>query len=501
MSEPGLRTDLEASCFRATDIYILTMLFIFPLFTGFEGYANITLAKYIFFATVTALWLAALIIFKLRSGILRGKNAPMAAVPLILIYFVLNCVSALFSPYAESVLLGAGRFDGLITTVLCVGIFWGVSLYARLKKAYIFMAAAAVTINCVVAVLQIFGLNPLWLFPGDYDFFDAGIKFTSTFLGTIGNADLFSAYICLILPVIILFYITSERRSSIFLPVITLNAFCLFSCGVSAGILAFFATALLAAPVVINSGDRLRRTLEAAAAVSIAVFIAASLKISENATLVSVSFVFSFWPVCLAGLTAVFVALRILLRNSEFGPNPMKLFFSLLSASLVITGLTAVYFWKAGEGTVYEFSRVLHGELEDSFGSSRILIWRKTLKLVPESLWLGGGPGTLAQRLDINFSRFVEETGKTLTSSVDNAHNEYLGILVNTGLLSLLAYLAAQILSFVRAVRSEAAAVCLAFALLCYWVQSFFGLGLFLVSPLMWLLWGLLSAELRTSKN
>lgn len=96
----------------------------------------------------------------------------------------------------------------------------------------------------------------------------------------------------------------------------------------------------------------------------------------------------------------------------------------------------------------------MQGNIKDSFGSSRILIWRKSLELVPERMLLGGGPGTLSLRLDVNFSRFVEETGQTLSSSVDNAHNDYLGILVNTGLLSLAAYLAAQLTSLFQGGKS-----------------------------------------------
>lgn len=478
------------------------MLFLFPLFTGFEGYANVTFSKYLFFVIATSLWLILLITFRLCAGRTLKAKMPSLVGLLVLLFIVFCCVSAVFSPYRSSVLVGAGRFDGLITTFLSVGIFCGVSLFARPKRTYIYAAAAAVSTNCVIAVLQLLGFNPLWLFPGDYDFYDAGIKFTSTFLGTIGNADLFSAYICLILPIVCLYCIISAKRPLVLLPVVLLTAFCLFSCGVSAGILAIAVTALIAAPLVINSGERLRRTLEIAAVFSVSAFLAVSFKTSELASLVTINFVFSRVSACLVVLLVVIGAARFLLRKSDFAEKPLKLFFSIFSVTAVIFGLIAAYFWRGNEGSVYELSQVLHGNFEDSFGSSRILIWRKTLALVPAHLLLGGGPGTLALRLDVDFSRFVEETGKTLTSSVDNAHNDYLGILVNTGLLSLIAYVSAQIMSFTKAIKLNSPAVlCLVFGLMCYWVQAFFGLGLFLVSPLMWLFWGLLASELRHSTN
>ena len=153
-------------------------------------------------------------------------------------------------------------------------------------------------------------------------------------------------------------------------------------------------------------------------------------------------------------------------------------------------------FCPVSSGTLFELSQVLHGHLEDSYGSSRVLIWRKLLALVPAHPLFGGGPGTLALRLDLHFSRTVAETGKTISTFVDNSHNVYLGILVNTGALSLAAYLAAMTATLRDTARSRAVlAAPLACALLCYWVQDFFGLGLFLVAPLMWIFWGLAAAK------
>ena len=375
---------------------------------------------------------------------------------------------------------------------------------ARPKSSYIYAAAIAVSLNCIVAVLQLLGYNPLHLFPGDYNFYDAGVAFSSAFLGTIGNADLFSAYICLALPLAAVYYISAEKRSFALLPCALLTAFCLFKSGVSGGILALAVTAIAAAPFVITNGERLRRALEIACLTFTAAFMAFTITLAEVANTVTVDFIFSLFSKALIFAAVLAVVLRVILQKREFTQKTLKLIFAVLAAVLVVSGLLTAYYWKGMDGSVYELSQLLHGNVQDSFGSSRILIWRKSLNLVPERLLLGGGPGTLALRLDVNFSRFVEETGKTLSTSVDNAHNDYLGILVNTGLISLVAYLAAQLVSLSKAVKTAKPSefcACLACALLCYWVQAFFGLGLFLVSPLMWLFWGLLASLLRNVKN
>ena len=50
----------------------------------------------------------------------------------------------------------------------------------------------------------------------------------------------------------------------------------------------------------------------------------------------------------------------------------------------------------------------LHGRLEDSFGSGRIYIWKKTAALVPEHLWFGGGPDTLEKLHAVRIKRTLE---------------------------------------------------------------------------------------------
>ncbi len=491
------------SC-RVTDIYIYTMFFLFPLFTGFQGYAEITLSKYIFFVSVTALWLVALIVSAIKGKTKLGVHRLTLTGIFVLLYVIFCCASAVFSSFKASALQGEGRFDGLFTILLCAGIFFGVSLFARPKKAYIYAAALAVSLNCIIAVLQLLGYNPLHLFPGNYNFYDAGVKFSSTFFGTIGNADLFSAYICLILPLVSVYYINTEKRTFSLLPCVLLCAFCLFVCGVSGGILAIAVTAIIAAPFVITHGERLRRVFEIELVMLISAFLVFAVKVAETVNGVCVDFCFSKISAALLIITAIIAVLRLAVEKREFRQKPLQLIFTTLSAAFVGSGLLIAYYWRGPEGSVYELSQIMHGIIKDSFGSSRILIWRKALELVPERLLLGGGPGTLALRLDVNFSRFVEETGKTLSATVDNAHNDYLGILVNTGLLSLIAYTSAQCASLFKAVKAAKLSefcFCLACGLLCYWVQAFFGLGLFLVSPIMWLIWGLLISSFRHEKT
>ena len=116
----------------------------------------------------------------------------------------------------------------------------------------------------------------------------------------------------------------------------------------------------------------------------------------------------------------------------------------------MIAALLAVYFYPGQSGTLYEASRLLHGEADASFGSHRVEIWREVCALIAQRPVFGGGPGTAAARLHIEFTRFVPETGRTLGTYVTNAHNEYLGYAMNLGWPGLALYLGMVGVTFFR---------------------------------------------------
>jgi len=481
-----------------TDKYIYTLLLVYPLFVGFHGYTSLTASKFVFLAAVTGLWLIALIVSISKNRLRLGK---MSFIQCCMMLFVLACcVSAAVSPYFKSTLVGEGRFDGLLTIFLSLCIFMGVSAFARLKNGYVIALAVSVSLCCLIAVFQLFGYNALDLFPNDYCYYDGGYEFPGEFLGTIGNAGLFAAFLCLCIPLFSVYYTTAAVRPPWLLPVIFIGMFCIFASGVSAGKLAICLCLLFSAPLVISSGERLRRGLDILAITCLALCAAYSLTFDYDGAELTVSWGFPTLCTLSAAAAATSVILRLILKNCEIAAKTVRIAVTSVSVLAVLVCLAAVWNLDGNEGALYEFSRVMHGEADDSFGSSRILIWRKTLDLVKERPIFGGGPGTLPLRLDVEFSRYVGETGKTLYGSVDNAHNVYLGILVNTGAVSLALYLTAMISSLAGAIkRQSSTALCLASALLCCWIQDFFGLGLFIVSPIMWTFWGLLHSAVKNN--
>ena len=78
---------------------------------------------------------------------------------------------------------------------------------------------------------------------------------------------------------------------------------------------------------------------------------------------------------------------------------------------------------------------------------------------------------------------------------MDNAHNVFLGWLVNCGALGLAAYLALLVCCAVTLIRRKGQFwKALLLSLLCAAVHSFFGLGLCLTEPIFYALLGLAAA-------
>ncbi len=159
----------------------------------------------------------------------------------------------------------------------------------------------------------------------------------------------------------------------------------------------------------------------------------------------------------------------------------------LLSLSLLALALVFLWFYPGESGTLYEASRLLHGESDLSFGSGRLAIWRQLLPHIAERPILGSGCGTL-HLLDLKpFYWYVD--GKTVHSLITDAHSEYLGLLVERGALALLTYLALLALALRRCivrVREPRFAVCGA-VLAAYAAMAAFSVTTCITAPYLWL--------------
>jgi len=464
------------------------MLLVFPLFTGFSGYANITFSKYLFFVIITLLWLMSLIFFSIRSGLRPSLKVrfwlPCAA------FIVICTVSAVSSDHFPETIIGAGRYDGLVTQFLYACIFLGIAVSAKPKPYYFTLCGISASICCIIAVFQLFDINIFHLFPNNYSYYDAHIKYTGEFLGTMGNVDILSAYLCMCIPIFFSHLMNAEKSCEyLFIIPLFLSSFTLTAASTMAGFAALACWALLFIPAMCTDMKKFGRALMLCAVIVLSAAPALAFKsgVAEN------SFALSITPYTYALTALAFVCFVLSLvcvkLSRKYDCSPRSILY-LTAASSVMLFLIVIWGYRGTEGIFYEFSQVLRGNFEDSFGSSRILIWRNVLEVAAEKPLLGHGTDVLPLIASIEFSRYVPQTGETLTTFVDNAHNIYLGYLAGIGVIGLICFLF-TVSSALFPIRRSHFSSALSSAVVAYLIHSFFGLGLCLIAPIFWLFLGL----------
>ena len=163
-----------------------------------------------------------------------------------------------------------------------------------------------------------------------------------------------------------------------------------------------------------------------------------------------------------------------------------------LTLLLFLAALVFLRLYSGGNGTLSELHRLLRGEADGSFGSGRLAIWRALLPLIAEHPLLGGGCGTLYLRGLTPF--YWYRSGETIPVAITSAHNEYLGILVDQGILALTAFLALIFLALGRIHRGAAddRTAIAGTALVCYLVMAFFSVSTCITGICLWLLLAML---------
>ena len=167
---------------------------------------------------------------------------------------------------------------------------------------------------------------------------------------------------------------------------------------------------------------------------------------------------------------------------------------------LLLLALACVFFFDFEMGIFHEAHELLHGRVQEGFGSGRIYIWKNVLERVPERLWLGHGPDTMRYSGIEAFTRYDPVKNVQIVAEIDAAHNEYLNILYHQGIIALLVYLAmlgVLAAGWIKNGRKDTACAALGTAALCYCVQAFFGISMLITAPFFWMTLGLLDASLH----
>lgn len=495
--------------------FLIVMAVVFPLVMGQEKYGNITHFKNMAFYVIAAIAFCAIIITMIIKMILTPENeirfewiSFTVADIAVALYWLFLLISALSSDYLEISFLGYGvRNDGFIIQTFYVATYFVLSRLIRLCKFDLNIYCYGATIVSVLVILHYFG----------FDFLDTGFDEPNwesglLFLGPMGNINLTSYFVTVSLILAAAIYITEQhcdwdgfdKNGAIILCCFGMMLWAELNLNTDAGIVAIGVALLVSLPLTLISFRRLGRMLTVlAVACGVVVFnhfLINMLILKENFGMFGCIFL-------AAGIICLVLAVLINIEMIRFNPSRKTMLISGLAVDgAAIAGAVIAAFVAAKtqtSGVLYEFGQMIfYGNFNDKFGSKRIFTWKRTIKLAGKHPVFGSGPDTFCNVFNEVYGDEASEFfgGKNL----DKAHNEYLQLLICsgiTGLGSFLAFIGSMVVQAFKRATDNPMLVCCAMGVVGYAVHAFFGYSLPINSPLMWVLFGITGAAMRMNEE
>ncbi len=480
-----------------TDVYIFFLIILFPIMVDETGFFHILEYKWNVYTSITSVYLLVSIIFvgyylfikkdnilkKIKFGIVQK---------LALFFFFINVISCFISPYYSSydLFVGVGRGEGLIVTSLYIFSFIFVSLFGKFKRRYItYFAISSLLLN-TIAVLQYVGFNP-------FNMYQDGIgTHNVSFMTTIGNVDFISAMYCILLSVsfaALLFLDDLKKYEKVLhLLSIYLGIFILGIIDVLSGKVAFFGIVVILSPFILLNNKRLSNFIVIAATVLMSYCTNLILNPEYHYSSGELGLYFQFNYIVVLYIVVCLLLLYVakLVRTVDYDLSSNKkivkrFYLGILACGFL--GLVAIYFINFKAGFLYEIHEILHGNFDDNFGTYRIFLWKRTLKIYPDFPILGSGPDTFAIRFMARFTEDIARIGPLTIN--DTAANVYLTMLINLGIVGLASYLlfiGKQVVDGIKKMNKYSKVLLV--AIICFLIQDFFNLWLVIVTPVFWIL-------------
>lgn len=202
----------------------------------------------------------------------------------------------------------------------------------------------------------------------------------------------------------------------------------------------------------------------------------------------------------------IVVAYLIITKKKEL----WKRFFVLLTLFVICFGIINITQGKQNKVSnkikvaTNEIISITKSGITQKMGSSRIEIWRLTLKVICKFPILGCGIDSLRYGLintsPLEYIKYI----KSYNSYIDKAHNEYLQIAATIGLPALFIYLGFLTLIVVPKMKESLKnekAIILFTIIISYLAQAFFNVSTIGVAPIFWFVLGIASKHVYCKKN
>lgn len=417
-------------------VWTAAFFLLFLLLTGSTGFSGISSFK----TTLLYVLATPALIYGLVRLLIRRPERFSVMQFAALCYLGFSLLSAAFSPHGSQAWYSEINHEGAVTICFYVLLYLTVANTGRLSPWLSIPMLIGMAAFCLISLLQLIGGNPFSIYPLGLDYKTAISKHYGGFLGTMGNIDLVSTFLCMMIP--LLTFVIFRRRG----------------------------------------WQRWVAVLIDLAALVILIWIDVLSGI-----------------VGLAG-GAFLTLLLLFMPKSRRGKIWL---FSLLGLLLVLV-LVLLRLWDPPVNMFHEIHEILNGRITDKMGSGRIYIWRQMLERVPDRLLLGTGPDTVRLTGLQPFITYDAAGTELRRAAITDGHCLPIHILYCQGLPALLSWLVmsgAAVITWVRGRKSMAVAA-LGSAVMCWQLSMLFCFSSVILTPFFWIALGLMEAEaarLRTA--
>jgi hypothetical protein len=529
------------SLYIISTAFFVIMTAVFPLYVTETHYQNITGDKANFFLMLTILTTIAVLItlflatkrFQVKDYFVANEpRRPLSIAEWAAVAFILLALlSAIFSPYGNIVWRGGaiGRWEGFWVILCYVLTFFIIGRFYKPRRWHLLIFAASASLLSLYVISQFMGFDILI----ESEFFinipeadtAAGhmmlAPLTRTFRGTLGNINIVAVYGGFAAVLFMGLFVGEKSPWGIVYLVSSMLAFSLLliiSRGSDGGRVGTMVATVLMIPYWMSGAGRLGRFLITMAGWIVIFALYTKYMLGLQAALDSENVIFwaDYWmaynfnpiisPTTALIVAAIAAAIGITLIFLKKWPElPMKIAGIVLMILAIIAGIIIIETQGARRynipgDMIWEAREMMHGRLEDHFGSNRGFVWRHAMGKTTDRPLLGSGPATFHLAMG---QEFQSESRERFGVIFDTAHNVYLNIAITLGipaLAALMVLLAALFIPAAKMAFKRPILIAFMAASLSYLVQGFFQVDTPIDRPLLWIALGVMAGEVWRCK-
>lgn len=478
-----------------TQLFLFFMIVCFPLYYQ-NNYLNISLAKKNFFQIAAGIFIFFGIVIGIPAVFEKRKTDKKIRVSrtdcFALLFLCVLIISCIISPEQSEAFLGnEGRKLGGLFLLLCIIVYFIISRFYRTSQIVLWGFLLTNISMWILVILNFFGIDMLHMY-------DNLVSYEHKyFIGTMGNINVNAAYFGVTISIMMAFYYNSREN---------LSKGCFFW-AVMIGICACFAT----------------RSESWILALAGAYFVLLYFAMNERKQLKK------WWKLCLAFfLSSVIVAV---VEKADYilgwqqirmqGLREDKILYTLLEEKVLLAeGILLLLFFIVLKSKyisiVEKYGRkilmivllitiviLVAGifPMEDSFGSNRGYIWKRSVLNFKEfPIWqklFGYGPNCFLQSME---ERYGAEMRALYGNPFADAHNEFLQFLTVTGILGMIAYFGMQLSLVIHCIlkkEENPSGIVGCVGIIAYMMQAMVNNPQVFTMPLLFIFLGIVENKLR----